>query len=391
MAIPLIKFIFDRKHKSGKSVKGSVDMRITSGKNQKYISTGIKVLPNQWDATREIVVNSFDAMIYNEIIAKMRSNALKAINKLMDEGNFDINDIPGMLKQKTTDKTFVQYIHERMKKKPVSDYTKKAYHVFYSRFVEWGGMKLFSDISEKNIRDWDEYLHAFRWKEKDRFEKEIERRYSQATIGSMHKNLKVFINDAIVDGVIKENPYSTRRIKIDKGGTRIEQFLTKEEVQSIETADMPTKSLSEARDLFLIQCYSGLSYVDLMEYDFTQCRNANDYAVFSGIRSKTGTIFTFVLTPKAKAILERYKFMMPKLPNQKYNVKLKLIADAAGIDSTITSHVGRRSCGSILLNSGVPMAVVSRVLGHSSVRQTETAYARLMDETIADEIKKHIK
>ena len=127
----------------------------------------------------------------------------------------------------------------------------------------------------------------------------------------------------------------------------------------------------------------------MMLYDFTQCRNAKDYAVFSGIRSKTGVLFTFVLTPKAKAILERYCYKLPKLPNQKYNTKLKLVADAAGIDKSITSHDGRRSCGYMLLNAGVPISVVSRILGHSSIRQTEQAYAKLLDSTIADEIKKH--
>lgn len=100
---------------------------------------------------------------------------------------------------------------------------------------------------------------------------------------------------------------------------------------------MPTLSLSEARDLFLVQVYTGLSFVDLMEYDFTPCKGAKDYAVFSGYRSKTGVLFTFVLTPKAKAILERYDYCMPKLPNQKYNVKLKLVADAAKVDKAPTS------------------------------------------------------
>ena len=159
----------------------------------------------------------------------------------------------------------------------------------------------------------------------------------------------------------------------------------------MEKTTMPTKSLSEARDLFLIQVYTGLSYVDLMVYDFEQCRNADDYSVFSGIRSKTGVVFTFVLTPKAKEILKRYNYRLPKLPNQKYNVKLKLVADAAGIDKQISTHDGRRSCGYILLNAGVPIGVVSRILGHSSIRQTEQAYARLLDETIADEIKKHMR
>ena len=251
-------------------------------------------------------------------------------------------------------------------------------------------MQFFSDITEKGIRDFDEYVRSVRWKEKDRFGNEVERKYSQASVGSMHKNLKVFINDAIVDGYLKSNPYSTKRIKIDKGSTRIDKFLTKEEIASIEKAEMPTRSLVEARDLFLIQVYTGLSYVDLMSYNFTQCKNADDYSVFSGIRSKTKTLFTFVLTPKAKQILGRYNYRLPKLPNQKYNVKLKLVADAAGIDKSITSHDGRRSCGYMLLNAGVPISVVSRVLGHSSIRQTEGAYARLLNDTIAEEIKKHI-
>ena len=102
-------------------------------------------------------------------------------------------------------------------------------------------------------------------------------------------------------------------------------------------------------------------------------------------------MFTFVLTPKAKAILERYNYVMPKTTNQQYNTRLKIIADAAGIDKSISTHDGRRSCGYILLNAGVPWSVVTRVLGHSSVRQTEKAYARLLDDTIAEEIKKHVK
>lgn len=391
MNIPIIKFVFDRKHKSSKGIKGNVDMRITYGKVQKFIATGVHILPSQWDAEKECVTNSFDAMTYNEILSKMRTNTLKVINKMMDDGDFDINAVPLMLKQKKVDKTFVQYIHERMNSKQVTEYTRKAYHVFYSRFMEWGGIKLFSQINERNIRLWDEYLHTVTWKEKDRFNQEVVRRYSQASIGSMHKNLKVFINDAMVDGYVKENPYVVKRIKIDKGATRIDKFLTAGEISRIEKARISARNLAEARDLFLIQVYTGLSYVDLMSYDFTKCKEAKDYDVFSGYRSKTGVLFTFVLTPKAKEILGKYRYVLPEIPNQQYNMKLKLVAAAADIDKNISSHDGRRSCGYMLLNAGVPISVVSRILGHSSIRQTEMAYARLLDTTIASEIRKHIK
>lgn len=387
MILPKIKFVFDRKKSADNSHKGSVDLRITLGSKQKFVATGVRCYPGQWDDRNECLRSS-DSMADNSLLIKIRNKALKIIGDMMDADSIDLNAIPTLLKQKSVDITFTDYIYKRMQSKQVSDYTRKAYHVFYSRFTEWGKMMFFSDVTEKRIRDWDEYLHAVTWKEKDRYGKEITRRYSQASIGSMHKNLKVFINDAMVDGYIKENPYSTKRIKIDKGSTRIDKFLTKDEIEKIVSAEMPTRSLSEARDLFLIQVFTGLSYVDLMVYDFTQCQNAKDYAIFSGYRSKTGVLFTFVLTPKAKTILEKYEYHLPKLPNQKYNVKLKLVADAAGIDKSPTSHDGRRSCGYMLLNAGVPISVVSRILGHSSIKQTEAAYARLLDDTISEEIKK---
>ena len=387
MIIPKIKFVFDRLHRADNNKKGSVDLRITLGSKQKFVATGIRCYPGQWDDRNECVRSS-DGIGDNAVLVKIRNKTLKIIGDMMDADSIDLNAIPALIKQKSVNITFTDYIYKRMKSKQVSDYTRKAYHVFYSRFTEWGKMQFFSDVTEKKIRDWDEYLHAVTWKEKDRYGKEITRRYSQASIGSMHKNLKVFINDAMVDGYIKENPYSTKRIKIDKGSTRIDKFLTKEEIEKIESAEMQTRSLSEARDLFLIQVFTGLSYVDLMVYDFTQCKDAKDYAIFSGYRSKTGVLFTFVLTPKAKNILEKYDYHLPKLPNQKYNIKLKLVADAAGIDKSPSSHDGRRSCGYMLLNAGVPISVVSRILGHSSIRQTEQAYARLLDDTISEEIKK---
>lgn len=392
MKIPSIKFIFDRKHKASNDRKGVVELRITHDGKRKYASTGVTCYPGQWDDKDECVNHRcVDCNEMNAILIKMKQQALKVVGKMMDEDSVDIDIIPVMLKANVVDMTFDRYIRDRMRKRQVSDYTKKAYHVFYSRFSEWGKMTLFSQVSERGIRDWDEYLHAFRWKEKDGRNNDVVRQYSQATIGSMHKNLKVFIADAVVDGYLKENPYVAKRIKIDKGGTRIDRFLTVEEVGAVERAKMPTKALEESRDLFLVQVYSGLSFVDLMSYDFAQCRNANDYAVFSGLRSKTKTLFSFVLTPKTKAILEHYDYKLPKLPNQKYNMRIKIIMDAAGIDKSVSSHDARRSCGSILLNAGVPISVVSRILGHSSIRQTEQAYARLLDDTIAEEIRKRIR
>lgn len=388
--IPNIKYIFDRKHLAAKGIQGNIDLRITYNRKQKFIFTGVKCYPSQWNDNKQSITNSLDAMVLNEILAKMKTNVLKIINTMADSGSIDLDAIPTLLKNKSVDKTFTQYILERMKKKNVTEYTKKAYHVFYSRFLTWGKVKYFGDVTEKNIRDFDEYLHSFTWTEKDRYGREVTRKYSQATIGSMHKNLKAFINDAMVDGYIKENPYSTKRIKIDKGEARTELYLTLEEIKMIEDAKMPTRSLDETRDLFLFACKTALSYADLMEFDYSKVIEIDGIKLYKGKRHKTAISFSSVITKSAVAILEKYNYHLPKVPNQKYNVKLKLVADAAGIDKPISSHWARRSAAMIWLNEGVPMEVVSKILGHTNLTQT-AEYAHVLDKTIVKEIKKHIK
>ena len=54
--------------------------------------------------------------------------------------------------------------------------------------------------------------------------------------------------------------------------------------------------------------------------------------------------------------------------------------------SAITPHTLRRTFGSFLLNKGLRLEVVSKLLGHSSTVVTERAYAELLGTTIRDEL-----
>jgi integrase len=54
--------------------------------------------------------------------------------------------------------------------------------------------------------------------------------------------------------------------------------------------------------------------------------------------------------------------------------------------SEITPHTLRRTFGSYLVNKGLRLEVVSRLLGHSSTVVTERAYAELLGSTVRDEL-----
>jgi integrase len=60
-------------------------------------------------------------------------------------------------------------------------------------------------------------------------------------------------------------------------------------------------------------------------------------------------------------------------------------AEAAGIEHC-SPHDLRRTAGSRMLQRGVKIAVVSRVLGHKSIRTTERVYAFLGVEDLRDAV-----
>lgn len=386
MKIPTINFVFDRRKTAGKGRKGSVEMVITYQRQRKYVSTGVSVLPHQWkdDKRRNIYIKGTGADVdLNDILLTMYTKAYRIVSGMLEKGRVDISAIPALLKAQNVDMTFLDYVLARMEQRNVSEYTHKSYVTMFNKLSEYGRIRFFGDITQKSVRDLSEWLHSYTWKEKDRFGNDIVRKYSQASIYKLMSNFSLFVNDAVVDGYVTENPYVVKKMHENKGGTRIDEYLTGEEVKNLEESEMPTRSLAEARDLFLVQCYTGMAYGDLMTYDFTQHRKVSE-ELCTGKRHKTGVEFHFMMTEKCRALLAKYGYMLPKLPNQKYNVKLKLVADAAGIDKNLTSHMGRRTAGYLWLNGGIPVEVVSKCLGHSSIAMTQRAYARILDKTIVD-------
>jgi integrase len=58
--------------------------------------------------------------------------------------------------------------------------------------------------------------------------------------------------------------------------------------------------------------------------------------------------------------------------------------------SGVTPHTLRRTFGSHLLNNGLRLEVVSKLLGHTTTTITEQAYAQLLDDTTRRELLHHL-
>ena len=141
--------------------------------------------------------------------------------------------------------------------------------------------------------------------------------------------------------------------------------------------------MENIRDLFILQCYTGLAFRDmscLSEKDIEIDKDGKEWIVKE--RIKTGVPAFIPILPVVKEILVKYNYHLPTLTNQKYNSYLKEIQEVCSIKQTLHSHLARHTCGTLLLNAGVDMLTVSKVLGHSSTKTTEMVYAKLLPETI---------
>lgn len=376
MKRPSSRLVFDRKKVASKNKKGLVQVEITLDRKRKWISTGVKVYSDQWD-DRKWVVASLDAKKLNDILYKVKSEVDDMLLSFDDKNPFSWEKVDvwverrKALPEKSDD--FIELCRERIaSRKDIRDSSRKTQEKLVKSLEKFSRIRYLSDLTKQNVTAYDEWLHG--------------EGYAQQTISTYIKTLKTYVNDAIRSGLIRENPFLG--LKFKRGESRTDRFLTEEEVRKLTEKEMPTQSIANVRDLFLVQCYTGLAYADLMTADFTQAVPHGDYYVLTADRQKTGSRYYIVLLSPVMEVLRRHDFRLPKMTNQQYNLRLKVMADSAGIDKHVSSHWGRRTCGYLLLNHGIPIEIVARMLGHTNIQTTQKIYAKILDKTMDETLKK---
>lgn len=371
------RLVWDRKKVATKTKPGLIQLEVMHCRKRKYISTGVKVMAGQW-RERDGVINRLDAPALNKRIQALKSRVDEYLSKLAESGTeFTFDNFERWLGTEKERKTsFLDWLDDRiMTRTDIRDTSRRTQRKLVGALAESGIILEFGDLTKANVIRFDDWLHT--------------RGLKPTTIWSYHKTLKTYVHEAMRRDLIEKDPYLGFRG--ERGKSEWGKFLTVEELARLEAAPMPSGSLSRVRDLFLLQCYTGLAYSDLMSVDWRATEDINGVTILSSERNKTGVGYVTVLTDKAKAILSRYDYTTPKMANQQYNLRLKVVAQAAGIDKPIASHYGRRTCGMVLLNDGYPIEVVAKVLGHANINTTQEAYARILDKTVAFEFLRHKK
>ena len=68
------------------------------------------------------------------------------------------------------------------------------------------------------------------------------------------------------------------------------------------------------------------------------------------------------------------------------NAYLKEIAALCNINKELTFHIARHTFATtVTLSNGIPIETVSKMLGHSSIKQTQH-YAKILDRKVSDDM-----
>ena len=252
---PLLEFVYNRKKTAGTNREAAVELRITFERKQKYMTTGIRLLPKHWH--RGAVVNRIDARELNETLEKLMVEVRQVILEMMSESVMDIFSIQERLKRKRASAiSFLEFCEQRTKIRQYgkADDSKERYSRFMRFFSAWGKIHYFEDVTDANILALDEHLV-----------KKGLKPYS--TWNNYHRFLNSFILDAIDEGFLKRNPYKWIRIDKEKSKGGIGKYLSPLEFAKVRDVALSSESLQKVRDVFVFQTYTCLSYTDLHDFD----------------------------------------------------------------------------------------------------------------------------
>ncbi|MBF1593975.1 MAG: tyrosine-type recombinase/integrase, partial [Prevotella sp.] len=183
------------------------------------------------------------------------------------------------------------------------------------------------------------------------------------------------------------------KAKISKGDKRLPKALDKEALDKLKTLNLEDleEDMETARDIFLFACYTGAAYCDLMGLSKTHLvRDDEENLWMKFNRKRIGVLCRIKLLPEAIRIIEKYRGeererLLPQMKYATYQSYLKALRLREGIAFPFTTHTARHTFATlIMLEQGVPIETVSKMLGHTNVSMTER-YAKVTPQKLFEE------
>ncbi|WP_090157674.1 site-specific integrase [Dyadobacter soli] len=393
--------------------KAPIYARITIDGKYTEISTGKKVNPASWDLdVKQVIGSGLEVKLANQKLAQLQTDVERIFNGLQTQFS---EVTPAMVKNVYLGKPAVE---QSKVAKPAAKNELTLLEVFdefiakfekrverenasYETLKHWRSTKkkvagfikyhfdrqdiLFSSLGDTFADDLYDYLTLH-----------VAKPLAEVTARKEVKWVRQIVKIGVKKKYIPSNPMEG--FKCSGGDVEVIP-LEFWQVEKIQQKQFSVDRISEVRDAFIFQCFTGFAYQDI--YDLSP-----ENVVLVGPRKerwlvkhrgKTEVGEMVPILPIVDQLISKYqghpyclanRKLIPVNSNYRYNVYLKDIAqlceirDVSGGIRRLDTHDARHFFADMMLNNGVPLEDVSKMLGHKSIRTT-MRYCRVRKSRIS--------
>lgn len=382
----------------------NIYLRLSTGHQRKEISTGFHIDPKVWGGTY--------------ILAKGKSPEARLLNQRLQHIKFKIDNIIFELEKKGDQAITPLLVKNMYEGKTEQDGEKSRLHASFDRYLSLSKNSLTLNTLKSYryaVEDFkaflvlndltDIYTHSINTSITKRYLDSLRnRKNSYRTIKIKFARLSTMFEVIMNDFQCLKpeyNPFSKliiKKTKTESNTIENENKWVDMDVQlTIENTAIDSP-LTYYRNMFLFQVHTGLAWIDMMKF------NPDEHIVididnFKWIRlRRTKTIKSnryseILLSNEIEELILFFKknqtsnTLINKVSYNTYWVKLREIAKIMKI-KTLTSHMARHTFGVRLLENGASMETVSHMMGHSTIKTTESIYAKVTKRKIKMDLKK---
>lgn len=326
------------------------------------------------------------------IIHKEFNRILKNVDILVERGTFSFSNLNNML-GKNIGGTLNEMISAKIKE--LENEEKFGTSAFYKGTLSLLKRYMKHDVPINEVTV--EWLNGL--------EKFILKTANQTTVAMNMRNIRATMNIAKQVGVIRESDYPFGRGKYQiKEGSGKKKALNKKQLKAIAEYSDGSMTTEFYRDLWLfIYFCNGLNVADLISLKFSDIQNGEISFIRKKTKDRTRDVKRIyaAITPEMYSIINKwgndpkksvyiFPFLKPgdsawehekkkKNHTKLINKRMKMIGEKLNLGK-ITTYVARHTYATVLRNEGVPISIISPMLGHSSVTTTEIYLADLESE-----------
>jgi len=379
-------------------------LRLGHNRTTTAIPLGFHVSEKDWDKKSKMVKNTClnvgSVTRLNNLIQKKKADAMDIILKLHESGQLEglsVTALKDRVYQPDAKASFIAYgeslIEELKRANRIG--TARSYKDVLNVLKKYNNEK---DLTFKQINF--DFLTKFE-----------ANHYSKGNTANglavYMRTIRAIFNKAIKSGVVEKENYPFENYKIRTAPTEKRAIEWKLLKSIIECKLKEGHKCFNARNYFVASYMMyGMNYTDMA---FLKRSDIVDGRI-KYRRKKTSKLYDIKVSAALEKILSYYidknpdsEYVFPILKRdtallqyrdiewarKRYNKKLKILAELCKIKENLTSYVSRHSFATQAMLLQVPLNAISTMLGHSSLKTTET-YLKSLPNNILDDYNKRV-